>query len=134
MAEIAFKSGDLVRRKGDDRVIRLDSVNPDPHYDPEEENFADAYYEPGYHYVEILRPEEIELVSQADADALYRMPTLDEVASQVSSSLHSGWEEAIKVSESEPDGPGVIQAFGRTPAGLPVAFKVTVSDIERYDD
>ena len=127
-----FQNGDLVRFLSGGAPFLLDDVNPNPNFREADEYFASGMSDHGTQHV--TAPEDIELVMTA-ADAKARtLPTIEQIAKQIGHSIHSPISEvAVDVTETEEDEPGVVLAFGRASNGLPVAFKVTISDVTSAD-
>jgi hypothetical protein len=125
-----FKAGDLVRFKKSGREFTLDDVNPNEAYREEDEYYASGWSE--YGTEDVGSPEEIELVMRADEAAARTLPTADEIV-QALDLLGAGFGDVIDVDETDHEGDGVLLAYGKADNGLRVAFKVTVSEVERTD-
>ena len=128
MSGHTFNNGDLVRFKANGREFILEDINPNPNYIADDETWADGYN--GNGSVEVDSPADIELVMTAAGAAARKVPSAAEIANQISSDIHSGFGGVVDIDESEPDGPGMILAYGRASNGLRVAFKITISEVE----
>jgi hypothetical protein len=127
-----FVEGDLVRIKASGFEGELQDINPRPleEIDPTDEFWAEVSND--MRSKEIDGPDEIELVMSASDANARAVPTPEEIVRGLDL-LGDGWDGAVNVDETEKDGEGSTVCFGRAANGLRVAFRVTVSDVERAD-
>lgn len=130
MTMTTYKVGDIVRRKGSSVEIELEDINPNTNYAADDEYFASGWSV--YGTEDISQPDEIELVMSGKEAVARKLPTADEIVRSLDIT-GSGWGDVIDIGETEPDGPGSLLAYGKASNGLRVAFRLTVSEVERGD-
>lgn len=126
-----FKVGDIVRSKKGGRTFELEDVNDNPNWKSDDEYFATGMSE--YGTEDVLDPEDIELVMNAAAARDRKLPTAEELADEIGMVLHGGWGDIVNVDETETEPGGIVLVYGEAHNGLRMAFKVTISEVERTD-
>ncbi len=111
--------GDHVRIKSSGRVVRLEVVNPNPDFDPEDEIWAEGWGPEGT--VEINGPDEVEKVD-------YSPPSMDDLGRLVGFMI-LGHEGDLEITETHFDGQQVID-IGCKWRGVEGTFTLKLSDFE----
>jgi hypothetical protein len=125
-----FRVGDLVRKKNSDLVFTLDDINPNPRYKENNEYWGAGSSSGSYGNVEVDDPSEIELVMNADEAAKRTVPSVDDIAKFLSSSVHSAWgKDGFIVSESEPQG-NEVEVVATADNGLEFVFRIAVVSVQ----
>lgn len=122
-----FSEGDIVRTKSSGREWEIEDINPNENYIADEETYAEGFSSWGTETAN--SPDDIELVMAAKDAAARTLPDVDKIAAEVASSLHGGWGDVVRVSETAVEGGGRISVVGRTADGLDVEYTVTVSNV-----
>lgn len=123
-----FNVGDLVRMKTGGDPFLLDDVNDNPDYQADDEYYALGSGHGGFNNIEVMDPDEIELVMDKKAAAQRKPPTPKQIADFISGAVHSGFPQGFTVSESETDGPHVV-VVGETDEGLEFTFQISVVNV-----
>lgn len=130
-AQHAWRAGDRVRQKSSRIEFTLDDVNQNPNYEADDEYYASGTTDGGTLSVDVMSPDDLELVMTAAAARARKAPTAAQIAPQVATSLHSAFGDVVvTIDTTDIDGPGEISAYGRTADGLRVNFTVTISAVE----
>lgn len=119
MTERAYKSGQLIRIKKTGRIARIEDVNPNENYLADDELWGMATG--GMGTVDIGSPDEIEPHTAT-------LPEEKEIAKDISSALHTGFGDGLRVEETEVDGSS-IYVYGES-NGVPVSLTLRVMDFE----
>lgn len=124
-----FKVGDIVRKIGTQREHCLESINSNPNYVADDELWGEAYS--GYWgTLDIDSPEDIELVMSAQDAASRQLPTVQNILTEVSHALHSGWGDVVEVEETQVEPQGYITVMGTAANGLRVNFELHIANLE----
>jgi len=130
-----FTEGDIAREKSTGMKFTVDDVNENPNYREDEEYFLSGTAQGGMFSVDVLSPDDVELVMSAAAADARAVPTAEQLAPQIASGLTAAiGDVVVDVNGSSIDGPGSISVYGRTGEGLPVGFTITITDIKELDE
>lgn len=119
-----FRVGETVRVKATGLLIELDDVNPNPNYEADEEFWGEGFRLDGAGNVIIDLKDEIEKVD------LKPLPTAMALAQEVSSRLHSGFDDVVNIHETSVTG-ATVEVCARDSQGIELTFQVTVHHVQR---